>query len=338
MGRYHTWTWRAAVSGPCAFALRYRTATLLPSSSSISRFGAMPESMAGWNLLVLPRRYRQLSFLCNLLGADHKNSKRWIAVLQDKLAIEVVRQPDFRNAIPTRYRVFSYTQIMDRRRQAGMLWVVRTRTVRFVDLAIVNQLLNEEPMGQSPMDHLPAQNQLSVGQSAEEPAGESPQSPMGRSPVALLIKESKTGTEDKKATSTFPCALAASINQWLIVDDDVVRQIWESCRRGTPDCTEDEVAWFCRSKEGICRSGRIDSPAGLLIRSVPKFFLQGGGAALLEYRKERMKEEERRRQSERQAAQITLTDPEVSEEERAWAEGVLQQDDFGPSTTGGGQW
>ena len=86
-----------------------------------------------------------LSRLCMILATDHKNVKRLIGSLRDKLAIEIVRQPDYRRAIPTCYRIFNQAKIMERRRNAGWVWVVRTRTVRFVDLTMVNRLLEDLP-------------------------------------------------------------------------------------------------------------------------------------------------------------------------------------------------
>ena len=92
-----------------------------------------------------------LSQLCLLLNTDHKNVKRLIASLQAKLAVEVVRQPDYRLAIPTRYRIFTHDQILSRRRGAGLVWVIRTRTIRFVDLETVNRLVGEQQIDDTPL-------------------------------------------------------------------------------------------------------------------------------------------------------------------------------------------
>ena len=95
-----------------------------------------------------------LSQLCSLLNTDHKNVKRLLASLQEKLTLEIVRQPDYRLAIPTRYRIYNPEQILERRRQAGMLWVIRTRAIRFVDIETVRRLMidqrldSQKPMGQ----------------------------------------------------------------------------------------------------------------------------------------------------------------------------------------------
>jgi len=89
-----------------------------------------------------------LSQLRTILNTDHKNVKRLVISLKSKLVLEIVRPPDYRRAISTRYRIFSQGQILERRRAAGMLWVVRTRTVRFVPGEVVSRLLvGEQPMG-----------------------------------------------------------------------------------------------------------------------------------------------------------------------------------------------
>ena len=89
-----------------------------------------------------------LSQLRTILHTDHKNVKRLLTSLRLKLALEIVRPPDYRRAISTRYRIFSHSQILERRGTANMLWVVRTRAVRFVPMEVVNRLLLEEqPMG-----------------------------------------------------------------------------------------------------------------------------------------------------------------------------------------------
>jgi hypothetical protein len=222
-----------------------------------------------------------LSQLCSLLATDHKNVKRLIGSLREKLAVEIVRQPDYRLAIPTRYRVFNPTEILTRRRNAGLVWVIRTRAVRFVDLDTVQRVLSDVPVGRSPVD------------------------------------------ETTGVFYAFPASLAENLKQWIPIDDDAVMQLWEACRRELADCTEEEVHWFCRSKEALIRSGKIDDPVALLIRSVPQFFVNGGAGALLDQRKEQARAQERERKRQRQAALMVLGDPESTEAEMNWAKEIL---------------
>jgi hypothetical protein len=220
-----------------------------------------------------------LSQLCTLLSTDHKNVKRIVTALREKLAIEIVRQPDYRRAIPTGYRVFDQTRILERRRAAGLVWVVRTRAVRFVGLDAVKRLL------------------------AEDAAGESP-----------------TGEEDAATAG-----LAARLNRWMQIDASAAAHIWDACRVGTPDCTEEEVEWFCRAKESLIRSGSVEDPVELFTRTIPPLFADGGGVALRDYRREQARAHERERQRERQAAQMVVDDPRSSDAELQWAREILKR-------------
>ena len=265
-----------------------------------------------------------LARICQLLGSDHKNIKRILQSLEAKLAIEVVERPDYRLGIPTRYRIFAYAQILERRRRAGMVWVVRTRTTRFVDPGVVRELIEaQQSTGQQPMGGFPEETEPPMGATPVQPMGDAPQQPMGPTPVASYIGRDQGREQESPATSAFPTALAGSLAKWITLDDSAVQRIWDACRKGTSDCTEQEVAEFCSIKQPVLQSGRIDNPAGLLIRSVPKFFENGGGAALLDYRQEQRRARDRERQRLRRSAELILSDPDLSPEERAWAEELL---------------
>jgi hypothetical protein len=241
------------------------------------------------------------------------------------LAIEVVERPDYRLGLPTRYRVFAYAQILERRRRAGMVWVVRTRTTRFVDPGVVRELIEaERSTGQQPMGGFPQETEPPMGVSPIQPMGDAPQQPVGPRPVASYIGKDQGREQELPATSDFPAALAHSLAKWITLDDSAIQRIWDACRKGTPDCTEQEVAEFCSIKQPVLASGRIDNPAGLLIRSVPKFFENGGGAALSDYRQEQYRARDRERLRLRRSAELILSDPDISPEERAWAEELMR--------------
>jgi hypothetical protein len=146
---------------------------------------------------------------------------------------------------------------------------------------------------------------------------------MGQLPTPPYIGKKLLGKAGIKATTVFPHNLARSLSNWVSIDDDAIRQIWNACRKGTPDCTEDEVATFCRTKQPLIQSGKIANPIGLLIRSVPKFFDDGGSNALKDYREEQERAQERERKRLRQTAELMLQDTTLSEEERRWAEETL---------------
>ena len=76
--------------------------------------------------------WRGMSQLCRMTPKNCKiNTQRLIR----KLAIEILSPYNTPESIGTTYRVFSDQAILERRREAGMEWVVRSRGVDFVDPA-----------------------------------------------------------------------------------------------------------------------------------------------------------------------------------------------------------
>jgi hypothetical protein len=231
-----------------------------------------------------------VSQLCALLGTDHKQVKRLVHALEEKLAIEVVRQPDFRLAHPTRYRIYNYTKILERRRSAGLVWVVRTRAVRFVDPATVEALLLDSPMGQSPVGDLSQDSDPPTGQSPEIPIGQPPESPMGQSPghISNRVSESIGGTEPSTAP---PLITGAIIREFGFVDDDALQTLVRKCRDSAPDATDEEIAELAAMQARRIRQMRgVDNPVGLLITQVARCFK---GEPLALYRRERAEQQRR---------------------------------------------
>jgi len=76
--------------------------------------------------------WRGMSQLCRMTPKNCKiNTQRLIR----KLALEVLSPYNTPESIGTTYRVYSDEAILQRRREAGLEWVVRSRGVEFVDPA-----------------------------------------------------------------------------------------------------------------------------------------------------------------------------------------------------------
>jgi hypothetical protein len=74
--------------------------------------------------------WRGMSQLCRMTPKNCKiNTRR----LMRKLALEVLSPYNTPESIGTTYRIYSDQAILQRRRAAGMEWVVRSRGVEFVD-------------------------------------------------------------------------------------------------------------------------------------------------------------------------------------------------------------
>jgi len=90
---------------------------------------AAPESDATRTITV---GWRGMSQLCRMTPKNCKiNTQRLIR----KLALEVLSPYNTPESIGTTYRVYSDAAILERRRAAGLEWVVRSRGVEFVDPA-----------------------------------------------------------------------------------------------------------------------------------------------------------------------------------------------------------
>jgi hypothetical protein len=74
--------------------------------------------------------WRGMSQLCRMTPKNCKiNTQRLIR----KLALEVLSPYNTPESIGTTYRVYSDAAVMQRRSEAGLVWVVRSRGVDFVD-------------------------------------------------------------------------------------------------------------------------------------------------------------------------------------------------------------
>jgi hypothetical protein len=61
--------------------------------------------------------------------------------LIDKLAVEQIRSEDKKQQSAREYRVYTFKQILERRRAAGLEWVVKGRGVQFVSSEEVRKAL-----------------------------------------------------------------------------------------------------------------------------------------------------------------------------------------------------
>src|ERR1035437_7980387 len=90
---------------------------------------AHPESAETRTIVI---GWRGMSQLCRMTP---KNCKITTQRLIRKLALEILSPYNTPESIGTTYRVYSDQAILQRRREAGLEWVVRSRGVQFVDPA-----------------------------------------------------------------------------------------------------------------------------------------------------------------------------------------------------------
>jgi hypothetical protein len=265
-----------------------------------------------------------LKEICFLWKTDHKHAKRLLTALAEKQNIEVIRQPNYQLGLATRYRIFNFSQIHERRRARGLVWVVRTRTTKFVDLQTVNQLIVKQPTGQSPTGDLDFDDEVPMGQQPYPPTGERPEAPMGQPPVAFLIKESSQGNSQGSTSVALAVVTAILHDELNIIDNNAAERIVNGCRAKAPDATAEEIGTLCRYQAQRFRKMQyINNPVAMLIRQLPNSF---EGVAFKEFRiaqQQFRQAEQRRREAEREQWRQILEDPAENDEIKRIAQEAL---------------
>jgi len=202
-----------------------------------------------------------------------------------KLAIEQTKERNMHQLAPRTYHGFTFRQILERRRTAGMEWVVRSRGVVFVPTAEVEKTLRSESLrsDSSPeAESLQSESLPSVG-------SESHQALRSESHPSSLLDRHALGKTSSSEVSPLVCN--AIINVLGMIDDDAVALVIRKCRQHAPDASDEEIAelaaFQCRR---ILRMRNVDNPVGLLIQQLPKYF---EGEPFARYRREKAEEAKR---------------------------------------------
>lgn len=209
-----------------------------------------------------------------------KNVRQNISRLFEKLALEILENFETMNSQARLYRVYSYKQILERRRAVGMEYILRNKGVVFCTQD-GRELVSSPAYVSSPGDKTsirPAPPKRARKRAAvSEPVQyEPPQSP----------------PDSEEAESSDLRTVSKALNQYWSVDQEAAVQLLHKCRSVRSDATADEIAFFVSEKLYMARTNRnITNPVGLILATVPQSF---AGSTFLELRRRR----------ERQAAAV----------------------------------
>ena len=255
--------------------------------------------------------------------------------LIEKLAIEQVRPEDKKQQSAREYRVYTFKQILERRREAGLEWVVKGRGVRFVSRDEAAKAL---PSDSLPSDYLFANESLpsealgGVGSESLESLGSEALGPTYKGKDLGISSRNNTSS-----TSAVDPRLVGLIRGYgLDPDDQLLQRLTESCSTtadqgtGVP-ATTDEVLYFTEQKlRAMQRMSDVRNPLALLATIVPKCF---EGESFKAYREgERQRREAEQIQTDAQQRELdalletqkrVLDDPESSEEDKGLARKIL---------------
>jgi len=218
-----------------------------------------------------------------------KNVRQNISRLFEKLALEILEDFETMNSQARLYRVFSYKQILERRRAVGMEYVLRNKGVVFCSQD-----------GREPVSS-PAYVSSPGDRTSIRPA------PPKRARKRVVASEplqyapTQPPADPEEAESSDLQMVSKALNQYWSVDQEAAVQLIRKCRSVRADARADEIAFFVSEKLHLARTNRnISNPVGLILATVPQSF---AGSTFLEFR----------RRMERQAANAS---EEASRKER----------------------
>ncbi len=204
-----------------------------------------------------------------------------IAGLRAKLAIEVLDEHDSRDVMPRLYRLYSYKEILERRRAAGLEYVIRKKSVVFVT----------ETGEIVPLPGLPKPSVRKTQKALVESNG--------REAVDLPAYDARAEQLDLDVRQ-----ISDAMSQHWPVDEAAAQQLLRQCRSVRRDAEIGEIVFFINEKLQIALTNKnIKNPTGLILATVPQCF---EGATFQEFRRRRnealrlaAEEQERKRQQER---------------------------------------
>lgn len=259
-----------------------------------------------------------------------------------KQSIDILKREISDQRTARTYVVFSYKDILEKRRKLGLEWVIRGRGVDFVNpnsgQPILPDVTRTYALSETAGDDAePAPSPAATPpETPAFPSRESPGAAPAKSPDAtppLLGNLGILQQEQYKETlssSSNRVILYEALAQYGPVDDDAITFLLQTCTRISPDCTTDEIIHYVHIKGDLSRRIKASNPIGFLLASVPRCLT---GEAFQRFREEQrrirlQKEAEELRLKEemeqfREQQRAILADAQASEEEKRWARKML---------------
>lgn len=257
-----------------------------------------------------------------------KNVRQNISKLYEKLALEILEDFETMSSQPRLYRIFSYKQILERRRAAGLDFVLRNKGVVFCSrdgaACVTSPAYVKSPGDETLIRPAPPKKRRA-------PLPPDSNTSQASLPAATSVEQS----EDADLL-----AVSQALNRYWPVDQPAAVQLIRACRKIRSDARADEISFFVREKLELARQNRsISNPTGLILSTVPQSFV---GSTFLEFRKRmerqavlaaeeaerKLREEEELKawlRKEYEDAERVVNDESKTQKERDTAERTLRQ-------------
>ena len=273
--------------------------------------------------------------MARMVRLSESNARINVRSLIAKLALQEFRDYNCEKSLGRTYRIFNYSEILKRRREAGLLWYMRrTLAVVFVNPSNGQPLdlgLRKSPSNPGPGPNLTRDRGLNL--TPDPPTNLSAKPGLNLEP---LYREEDREQKSRETSSSSDALLFEALSQYGVADDDVLKRLRSQTRSVCTDFTDEELVHFIHSKGHLIRrrDSGISSPIGFLLTSVPKCFVGESFQLFRKAQKEardREAAEKAQREAEfeswRKEQQAILDDPNTSEEDKKWARKMLSPDE-----------
>ena len=255
-----------------------------------------------------------LRTLAELSRMAYSNCKANVRSLVAKLALD--ERPGFSYTDGRTYIVYSFREILRRRKAAGLTHVIRTRGVAFVDPGTGKEFLDSSASQSGALESRAPNFKTSALEPEKASAPELAESSAPQSPPYIRNRNlvRKAGQESSSGLAAIVEALRRYIPD---VDDDGAANLFRRCLENAPEARIDEILHIIHLKAG--KPG-IRVPLGFLLAAVPKCFK---GDSYRHFRAERDRGREAALERDRLFAAEILKSPEADEEQKQWAREIL---------------
>jgi hypothetical protein len=275
-----------------------------------------------WNLGGNPDRrdeFRDVTIgydrLAAVMGGSKRNVQRLVESLLQKYAIQILRAEDSGIRQGKTYRVYSMTEILRRRRDAGYTWVLRNRSaVELIKLSTVVKPPTVDSL--TTVGSLPT-----VDSKTTETVDRLTTETVDRLSTPL---GSSLGTTQETSSSADHTTLIDGVRKaGISLDDDAARRIISRCRGADHTATVEEITYFAELKiHQLAKRRNIENWPGFLMAAIPAYF-DPPATELSRHRIERERSREVERRREMDTAEAILSDPNEPESSKQWARDIL---------------
>ena len=238
--------------------------------------------------------------------------ERNLRSLEEKLAIEPIAGENSHTNTGRTYRVYSFREILERRRAAGLEWVIRNRQAVLLTTppgATLTTGVSEAP---------------GVTEATGDTMTRAPVVTVATAPVVSVTTHLEKALENTERTSSASEPASAEIVRALTetlgrCDDKAALDLARDCRARAADITDEEIGELVRREGKRMRNPK--NPTGFVLRQVP---LCCEGESFRVFRQSRQRQgREADDPVETERYRAIVDDPQASEPERRIALAVL---------------